>query len=757
MAGREVPSCSTRTLSSPIKSTVVCYNQPGMTTSVLEGLNDAQREAVEAIDGPLLIIAGPGSGKTRVITHRIAYVVRTIGISPYRILAVTFTNKAANEMKSRLQRLVGARADQLTVGTFHAFCAAVLRRHGQHVGLNSSFTIFDEEDQTELIKVAMGEVEVDPKRFPRRSIQGVISRAKSLLLDARGLAMQQGSYFEEVAARVYSRYEELLARNNAVDFDDLLLRTVQLLDNVPEVRQRYQERYVHLLIDEFQDTNVCQYALARLLAGRHRNICVVGDPDQSIYSWRNADIRNILSFQKDYPNAKVITLEENYRSTETVLDAAKGLIAANRQRLAKDIRTRQGKGPPLTVHEAFTEDEEAQYAIQQVDHLVREGKYKAADFAIMYRINAQSRALEEACLRYGMKYKLVGGIRFYQRREVKDVIAYLRLMNNLEDQVSLARIINTPLRGIGHRSMEQITHWARSHNLSLFAAMEQVQKEMAEGRVASHPLAPRAAQAVASFVALVQSLREDSHRLDVVALINSVLEHTRYRAYLEASADDFEERWENILELRSAAQEFRELDPPEDLTALLERLALVADIDSYDETTDAITLITLHQAKGLEFPVVFITGMEEGLLPHYRSMDSPEELEEERRLCYVGITRCQERLYLTRAFRRGLMGSSGPTVPSRFLQEIPSHLMGLSEPLGQKRTMWTPSVPTAPQQRVTLIFKAGDKVNHSTFGEGEVVSCVASGEDQEVTVAFKGDAGLKRLLLSYAPLEKVEG
>ena len=730
-----------------------------MTTHLLEGLNEAQREAVEAIQGPLLIIAGPGSGKTRVITHRIAYLVRIVGVSPHRILAVTFTNKAAKEMKDRLKRLVGTQANDLTVGTFHAFCASVLRRHGQHVGLESGFSIFDDEDQMELIKASMEEAEVDPKQFPRRSIHGVISRAKSVLLDAQGLALQQRSYFEEVAARVYARYEELLAQNNAVDFDDLLLKTVFLFRNTPEVLRRYQERYVHLLVDEFQDTNVVQYTLAKLLADNYRNICVVGDPDQSIYSWRSADIRNILNFQKDYTDAKTVTLDVNYRSTGTILDAAKGVIAANRHRLAKDIRTSREEGPPLVVHEAFTEAEEAQYVIQQIDRLVRNDGIKRSECAVMYRVNAQSRALEEACLRHGMPYRLVGGVRFYQRREVKDVIAYLRLISNPEDQVSLTRIINKPPRGIGQRSLDQLVHWARSQNIPLHSALELIYEDRTEGKPASHPVAPRAAQAVFGFVTLMRNLREESGRLDAVDLIDALLDRTGYQAYLRSSLDDWEERWENVLELRSAAGEFRDLGHSEGLTALLEQVALVADVDSYDEATDAVTLITLHQAKGLEFPVVFITGMEEGLLPHIRSMDNPEELEEERRLCYVGMTRCMDRLFLTRAFRRGIRGSSGPTIPSRFLQEVPPHLIKSAEPIGQKRTVWnTSKAPTLEQKEVTVpVFKTGDKVSHATFGEGLVVSYAGRGQDSEVTVAFSGGAGVKRLMVSYAPLEKVEG
>ena len=416
---------------------------------ILEGLNPAQREAVEAIEGPLLIVAGPGSGKTRVITHRVAYLMRVCGISPYRILAVTFTNKAAREMKDRLQRLVGTRADQVSVGTFHSFCSALLHRDGKHIGLDSSFTIYDDEDQMNLLKQAMEQAEIDPRRYPPRAIQGVISRSKSLLMDSQGLSLNHQSFFEEQAAKVFQRYEELLTRNNGVDFDDLLLKAVQLLRNHPEVLKRHQRRYLHILIDEFQDTNVAQYALAKLLAEEYKNICVVGDADQSIYAWRHADIRNILSFQKDYPEARTVTLEENYRSTGTILEAAKHLISTNRMRLAKDLWTSKEGGHPVVVHEVYDEEEEAKFVIGEVGRLVKEESFKLGDCAMMYRVNAQSRALEEACLRYGMKYKLVGGVRFYQRREVKDVMTYLRLINNPNDEVSLTRVINVPLRGIG--------------------------------------------------------------------------------------------------------------------------------------------------------------------------------------------------------------------------------------------------------------------------------------------------------------------
>ena len=723
---------------------------------ILEGLNPSQREAVEAIEGPLLIIAGPGSGKTRVITHRIAYLVRVCGISPYRILAVTFTNKAAKEMKGRLQRLVSTRAEHLTVGTFHAFCASILRRDGKHVGVESNFTIYDDEDQMELLKRAMEEAEVDPRQFTRRAIQGVISRAKSILVDAHSLALKHESYFEERAARVYERYEELLSRNNAVDFDDLLMKAVLLLQNYPEVLKRYQRRFLHILIDEFQDTNVAQYALSRLLASEHRNVCVVGDPDQSIYSWRNADIRNILSFQKDYPGSKTVALEENYRSTGMILEAAKELISSNRQRLAKDLRTSKDSGNPIVVYEGYTEDGEAQFVLAEVDRLSKEEGFKPGDCAVMYRVNAQSRALEEACLRYGSKYRLVGGVRFYQRREVKDVMAYLRLIANPDDEVSLARVINVPPRGIGQRTIEDFLRWARSlaGSPALLAAMETLASAGQSDGSPPHHLSPRAVKALTNFAELIKALAQESLRLNVVELIGTLLERTGYREYLDR-LETPEERKENILELRVAAQEFESMEPPQGLITLLERLALVADVDGYEESSDFLTLITLHQAKGLEFPVVFIVGMEEGLLPHSRSMESPEQLEEERRLCYVGITRSQERLYLLRSFRRGLMGSSRPTIVSRFLREIPSHLI-TTPPRTVPTPAWGASAPIGDEVAAAPpLLTSGDRVEHSTFGEGLVVSCVPSGQDHEVTVAFKGGAGIKRLLLSYAPLTKV--
>ena len=726
-----------------------------MQTDILDGLNPAQREAAEAIDGPVLIVAGPGSGKTRVITHRIAYLVRVCGISPHRIAAMTFTNKASRAMRERLVNLLGSRAEGLTCGTFHSFCAASLRRDGDYIGLDPNYVIYDSDDQVVLIKRAMEEGGVDPSRYPVRAVQNIISQAKSNLLDPAGFAPTVASYYEEVALRVYERYQGLLNQNNAVDFDDLLMRMVHLLQQAPEVLERYSSRYIHLLVDEFQDTNVAQYQLSKLLAGKYRNICVVGDPDQSIYSWRNADIRNILSFKQDYPEATVVNLAENYRSTQTILETARSLIAPNKSRIENELWTNREQGPSVEVREAHTEEEEAHMVVQEVDRLVREENMGLADCAVMYRINAQSRALEEACIRYGTQYRIIGGVRFYQRREVKDVLAYLRILLNPYDEVSLTRIINVPRRGIGTQTIGEVSRWAKSRNLPLYAALQAMVAEAGDDGAQS-PLAHRALAVMQRFVALIDGLSQAAETAGAVELVDMVLDRAGYRHYL-AEGENTEERLENIMELRGQAAEAQETDPEGGLAAFLERVALVSDVDGLDETTDALTLITLHQAKGLEFPVVFIVGMEEGLLPHSRSIDDPQQLEEERRLCYVGVTRAEERLYLYRAFRRRLMGGSMPSGPSRFLMDIPVHLIAQVEQ------------PTAPawawrnQRRAAGIavakpapFKAGERVRHDRFGEGVVVSCKVSGEDHEVTVAFKGGLGVKRLLSSMAGLEKVQ-
>ena len=742
-----------------------CYNFAMIqATEILQGLNPAQREAVETVDGPLLIIAGPGSGKTRVITHRIAYLVRECGVSPYSILAMTFTNKAAREMRERLERLTGPQSDALTVGTFHAFCAQLLRREGHHLGVPSNYSIYDADDQTTTIKRSMELAEMDPKRYPPNAVRSVISKAKSLLRDAQNMARNAEDYFEESCARVYRHYEEILTRNNAVDFDDLLLKTVQLFMEFPDVLKRYHDRYIYVLVDEFQDTNIAQYRLARLLAEGHHNICVVGDPDQSIYSWRAADIRNILSFQQDYPSAKTISLEQNYRSTATILDAAKNLISANGQRIQKDLFTDNDKGALVEVHEGYDEDEEAAYVISETSRLVREEGFHPGDCAVMYRVNAQSRALEEACLHLGMKYRLVGGVRFYQRREVKDLTAYLRLIFNQQDDVNLARVINVPPRGIGAKSMQQLGAWAEGQGLHLFAAMQRIAAAKAAGEPCPVPVTARAATSMADFAQVIDRLVALSQEWPVVDLVDRTVEETGFRKFIQGSDDRPEERWENIMAFRGTALEFNAEEPPNGLATLLERTSLVADVDSYEDAEDSMTLITLHQAKGLEFPVVFIVGLEEGLLPHSRSMESEADLEEERRLCYVGMTRAEKRLYLLRAFRRNFMGSNRAGPASRFLRDIPPELIAAGrarDAAPASRPTWTGWQPTvastqaaaAAAARPTL--KVGDQVRHNTFGEGVVTATDPSVGDTEVTVEFANGVGVKRLLLSFAPLERV--
>ncbi len=738
---------------------------------LLRGLNPAQREAVETVDGPLLIVAGPGSGKTRVITHRIAWLVRVCGVSPYSILAMTFTNKAAREMRERLIPLVGPHSDALTVGTFHSFCARLLRREGERVGLPRNYSIFDDGDQIAAVKQCLEDAGYDPKRYLPRAVLATISRAKSALQDPRAMAQQAaGDYFEEVCARVYRHYEELLARNGAADFDDLLLRTAQLFREFPEALQGYQQRYHYLMVDEFQDTNVAQYRLSQMLARAHQNFCVVGDPDQSIYSWRSADVRNILNFRADNPKSRVITLGQNYRSTANILNAAKGLISSNGQRLDNDLFTENPTGRPVQVHEAYTEDEEAGSVIAEIGRLVREEGFKLGDCAVLYRVNAQSRALEEACLSQGMKYRLVGGTRFYQRREIKELTAYLRLLYNPQDDVNLSRIINVPSRGLGPKSLRQLGEWAAHRGAPMFRGMQEIAAAHAARRPCPAPLSSRAVASVARFVGTIDRLTALSQELEIVKLVDLLLEESGLRKHIQDSGDRPEERWENVLAFRDLAQEFNAEPPPDGLAALLERTALVSQVDEYDEAEDSLTLITLHQAKGLEFPVVFIVGLEEGLLPHSRSMESAEQLEEERRLCYVGMTRAQQRLYLLRAFRRGFRNGvgGGTAAASRFLREIPEELVAAAS-LDPRRAAASPASGGGSSIRAAALaaaaaaapprpaLRVGDPVRHRAFGDGVVTACDPTAADVEVTVEFAGGVGAKRLLLSYAPLEKLAG
>jgi len=615
----------------------------------------------------------------------------------------------------------------------------------------NSFVIYDEEDQLSLTKQALEELNLDPKQYASRTLRSAISAAKSRVMSPEDYAQQVSSYFEEIVHRIYQRYQQLLSQGQAVDFDDLLMKTVQLFQDHPQILKRYQSKYVHILVDEFQDTNIVQYMLMKHLAGKYRNLCVVGDPDQSIYSWRFADLRNILSFEKDYPEAKVVFLEQNYRSTKTILEVASGIISANLQRKPKKLWTENEDGASVTVIESYNAEEEAQSVVNEIEKLTDQEQISLKDCAVMYRVNAQSRALEETLLRYGVPYRLVGGTRFYQRREVKDIIAYLRLIHNPQDNVSLVRIINVPVRGIGQRTLSQLQSWVKAHNSSLFEAIKQVANEKI--------LPQRISQALAGFDTVMAELIAQSRELSLSALLDRVLEHTRYKEYI-LNKEDGEDRWENIIELKSVASEYDELDPEETLAVFLEKVSLVSDIDELDEKADAVTLITLHQAKGLEFPAVFIVGLEEGILPHRKCFDDPEEIEEERRLCYVGITRAKKRLYLLRSYRRSLFGGSTANPPSRFLQDISPHLIsprGLWEerPALAASPDFNRDSQPSPQPLSTPALKVGDHVRHSKFGPGIVMNCLPTKADQELTIAFE-EAGVKKLLASLAPLERIE-
>ena len=723
---------------------------------ILEALYPAQREAAEAISGPLLILAGPGSGKTRVITHRIAYLIKVCGISPRRIMAVTFTNKAAREMEVRLNRLVSSAVKELTLGTFHAICARILRQDGRAIGVNPRFVIYDREDQLSLVKRALKETELDPKQYVPSAILSVISNAKSQITTPQAFKQRGTSHFEEVVGRTYEKYQQLLGQNNALDFDDLLMKVVQLFDSQPEILKKYQQRYLHIMVDEFQDTNLVQYRLVKQLAGEYRNVCVVGDPDQSIYSWRSADLRNILSFEKDFLEARVVLLEQNYRSTKAILETASSIISTNQKRKPTQLWTENEQGELISVVETSNQQEEAQYVVNEVERLLEQGEVRLAECAVMYRTNAQSRALEEAFIRYGTPYKLVAGTRFYERREVKDIIAYLRLIHNQQDSVSLLRIINIPQRAIGERTLGQLASWANSLEISQYRALQLVANPEDDKQP---PFNPRSTRALSDFYKLMEELIIRSRELNLVDLFDLVVKKTGYKEYILNTADG-EERWENVLELRTVARQYADLGPAEGMVAFLEGVTLVSDVDGYDESVGAVTLITLHQAKGLEFPVVFIVGLEEGILPHIRSFDDPAQMEEERRLCYVGVTRAKKRVYLVRAFRRNLMGSSTENKPSRFLKDIPSHLIadadlwwGEESQLRDGIYSWESDIPAISIDLPEL--KAGDRVLHNQFGRGMVVSCRRLEGDSEVVVAFPG-VGVKKLLLSFARLKKVE-
>ncbi len=749
-----------------------------MTTNpVLAGLNEQQLAAVTAPAGPALVLAGPGSGKTRVLTHRIAYLLSELGVPPWQVLAVTFTNKAAREMRERLDLLVGPySARALTVGTFHATCARILRRDGALVGLDPHFTIYDDDDQLRLIKQAISEEGLDEKQYPGRSILTRIGFAKNNLLGPTQYPTD--SYFDEIVARVYRRYQALLEKNNAADFDDLLVKVVRLWSEHPAVLEHYRDRWRWVLVDEYQDTNHAQYLLVKLLTSGHRNLFVVGDEDQGIYSWRSADIRNIMNFERDFPEARVILLEQNYRSTQAILDVATNVITGNSGRRPKALWTDRAGGVPVEVREAYDERDEARYVASEIRRLRAAEGYGYGDFAVMYRTNAQSRVIEQTLndYQYRIPYQLVGGTRFFERKEVKDVLAYLRLVHNPRDRASLLRVIeNTPSgRGVGPRTLQALEGYADRHGLSLWETIE-----MACG-LSSPPLAVGEAapavrgEAKTSLRQLVETLndvRENSRHQPLPQLIDAVVSQTGYALMLTNLGDEGLERLENVRELEAQTQEYAGLDPSEALTQFLESVSLESDADTMRGSEDAVTLITLHAAKGLEFKVVFIVGMEENLLPHSRSLDNPQAVEEECRLAYVGVTRAMERLYLSYAFHRNVFGGVASNAPSRFLGAIPQELVSgrVPSPESARRTISGLGLPRAPQPEsgssgrwsVSVQangsapdFRQGDRVRHEKFGEGEVVAANTQSGELEVEVRF--DSGsVKRLLASIARMEKV--
>jgi DNA helicase-2/ATP-dependent DNA helicase PcrA len=753
-----------------------------------DSLNQQQRMAVEAGEGPVLVLAGPGSGKTRVLTHRVTYLIQEMGVSPWNILAVTFTNKAAREMRHRVETLLGGRPSGLTMGTFHATCVRLLRRESDSLlGYSGDFVIFDTDDQRQVAKQALRDLDLDDKKFkPNRMLAG-ISAAKNELITPELYA--SADYISEIIRRVYQRYQEILVANNAMDFDDLLMNTVLLFDERPDVLQRYQQKYHHVLVDEFQDTNTVQYAMLGRLVEGHGNIFAVGDADQSIYKWRGADFRNINRFREQYPGAELILLEQNYRSTQVILDAAKAIIRRNRDRVDKELFTERSGGVPITIREVYNDVEEADLVVSTIESLMLEG-VEPGGCAVMYRTNAQSRVIEEAFIRSGINYRLVGATRFYGRREIKDLVAYLRLVYNPADSVSFSRIINTPTRGIGQKTQQRLAEWAVKNGWTRGEAVMRLVS------ATEHPFTSRAYSALSTFGQRLRDWMVLQRQISVGDLLDTIVDGVNYRTYIDDGTDEGQDRWANIMELRAVARDLEDLD----LGQFLEQVALVSDVDDLEEDPNAPTLLTLHAAKGLEFPVVFIVGLEDGLLPHSRSLDDGEELAEERRLFYVGLTRAKDQVLLSHAFRRMTYGGVEVSIPSRFLHDIPANLVeGGSSRQRRRETkrkasswQWSASstdtyrdrserTDRAPrtgskQQRTSSgkvlpepnpwaepseskkaaaygeqRYRSGQKVSHAKFGKGIVVQSKLTGNDEEVTVVFD-EVGIKKLIASMAKL-----
>jgi ATP-dependent DNA helicase UvrD/PcrA len=718
---------------------------PGTKTDLLADLNPVQREAVAHDGGPLLVVAGAGSGKTKVLTHRIAYLIRERKNSPFSILAITFTNKAAGEMKERVGGLVGSKlGNAMWVMTFHSACSRILRKEANRLGYTPSFTIYDSNDSERLIAFCLKDLEIDPRRFSPRMVANTIGRAKDGLIDEDTYSSMAGeNWNERTISEVYSLYQSRLRQANAMDFDDLIMNTVHLYRLYDDVLTAYRDKFRHILVDEFQDTNAAQYTLAKLLAERDRNIAVVGDLDQSIYKFRGADFTNVMRFEEDFPDARVITLEQNYRSTQTILSAANAVIEHNQMRKPKTLWTEMAGGELITRYHAENEHEEAAWISREIERLREEETRTYADVALFYRTNAQSRVLEEIFVRLGVPYRVIGSLKFYDRKEIKDALAYLRVLVNPADEVSLKRIINVPKRGIGDQTVAALDRFGQANKITLSEAVDRIEENT--------ELGSRAVSAVGGIAELLRGLRELVARgVGPADVLEQLLDRTGYVEELKADGSiEALGRVENLKELIGVAREFHEENPEGGVREFLEQVALVSDADELVEEGGSVTMMTLHIAKGLEFPVVFIVGLEDGVFPHMRSMTDPAELEEERRLAYVGITRAKERLYLTHAWSRSLWGGSNYNPPSRFLHEIPEELVRLVESSGESDEKQIP-----PTERRTLSLSVGDEVFHERWGRGTVVAVSGRGQNAEATVNFE-DEGAKRLLLAYAPLQRI--
>ncbi|EMW5970611.1 DNA helicase PcrA [Enterococcus faecium] len=737
---------------------------------LLNGMNPRQKEAVLHTDGPLLLMAGAGSGKTRVLTHRIAYLIEEKEVNPWNILAITFTNKAAKEMKERVNAIFASGGEDVWVSTFHSMCVRILRRDVDFIGYNRNFTIIDSSEQLTLMKRILKELNIDPKKYDPRSILGTISQAKNSLQTPQDFAKMQGSYYEEIAAKCYAAYQKELQYNQCMDFDDLIMNTIRLFEEHPDSLTYYQNKFHYIHVDEYQDTNHAQYTLVNLLAGRFRNLCVVGDADQSIYGWRGADMQNILDFEKDYPDAAVILLEQNYRSTKNILSAANQVIENNSNRKPKNLWTENKEGNKITYYRADNERDETRFIVDRMQEEIRSNHRNYGDFAILYRTNAQSRVMEETLLKANIPYKMVGGHKFYDRKEIKDILAYLNVLVNPQDSISFERIVNSPKRGIGPGSIEKLRSFASLHEWPLLEAAQNVDLANIGGK---------AGQQLGAFGEMIQEVTQMIPYLTVTELTKEVLDRSGYLEDLKIQNTlEAQARIENLEEFLTVTQEFdkqfeqqneEDADAPEEkLTVFLNDLALVSDIDNLEEDASQVTLMTLHAAKGLEFPVVFLIGLEEGVFPLSRALMEESELEEERRLAYVGITRAEEALYLTNAFSRTLYGRTQYNRPSRFVEEIDQELLEIEgmrptpkkTPVFAKKTAYSykqPETAVVPSKSATggenNSWKPGDKVKHKKWGLGTVVRVSGTSKDLELDVAFPSQ-GVKRLLAAFAPIEK---